>query len=311
MENNEITTVYGQNNELEAQMPKIVIDDSICGKCGNCVMVCPHGVLIQDGNENIPKTYNEFECISCGHCAAICPKGAINHEDYPTDRIKPINKTIYPSLEQVMCLLKSRRSIRAFKDKNVEEELIELIIDAAASAPSSSNNRNIEYVIVQDPVIINKIVAIISEFYGKIVYVLKNPDIIENLPSSAQERFFGIKPLLPTFERIINRIKAGNDILQRGKPALLVAHAPNHPFDWTLVNASVALQNVSLLCNSLELGSCQLGYVETIMDKDPQIPSLLEIPDDHGIYGVFAFGYPQYTFENWIEREMPKVTWKL
>lgn len=289
---------------------KIVIEDSLCRKCGTCVIACPHGVLIQKDKYSAPVTYLGDECISCGHCVAICATGAIKHYDYPDNRIKSIDKSLYPAIEQLMCLIKSRRSIRAFKDKKVEKELIELIIDGAKSAPSASNSQNIEYVIVQDQVILDKIVKMLAEFYGKLVYLLKNPAILDKLPETAKDRALEAKPLLSTFERIVGRIKSGNDILQRGTPTLLVSHAPNEPFDWPLVNASIALQNVSIVCSSLGLGSCQLGYIETIMDKDLQIQELLDIPNDHAVYGVLAFGYPKYTFDNWIEKKQPKITWK-
>ena len=289
---------------------KIVIEDLLCSKCGSCVMVCPRDVLVQKDKDAVPVTNLEEECISCGHCVAICPNGAIKHDDYSESRIKPIDRSVYPSSDQVRCLLKSRRSIRAFQDKRVEKDLVELLIDGAKSAPSSSNSQNIEYVIVQDQAILGKMVGILADFYGKLIYLLKNPEILDKLPESAKNKAFEAKPLLPTFERIVNRIKAGNDILQRGTPTILVTHAPNKPFDWPLVNASIALQNISLLCSSLELGSCQLGYIETIMDKDSQIQELLGIPENHAVYGVLAFGYRDYTFDNWIEKKQPKITWK-
>ena len=290
---------------------KIMTEDSLCSKCGTCAIACPHGVLVQKDKNAVPVTYWGSECISCGHCVAICPNGAIIHEDYMKNRIKLIDRSIYPSSDQVLCLLNSRRSIRAFQDKKVEKKLVELLISGAKSAPSSSNSQNIEYVVVQDPAILGKIVRILADFYGKLVYLLKNPEILDNLPEIAKNRPLDAKPLLSTFERIVNRIKAQNDILQCGTPTLLVAHAPNKPFDWPLVNASIALQNISLLCGSLGLGSCQLGYIETIMDKDPKIQELLDIPDSHAVYGVLALGYPDYTFDNWIEKKQPKITWKL
>ena len=112
---------------------------------------------------------------------AICATDAIKHENFLKTRIKPINKSVYPTIEQLMNLIQSRRSIRAFNEKKVEKDLLELIIDSAKSSPSTSNSQDIEYVIVQDQMTINKIVKILGEFYGKLVYLLKNPKCLDSI----------------------------------------------------------------------------------------------------------------------------------
>ena len=71
---------------------------------------------------------------------------------------------------------------------------------------------------------------------------------------NAKNKVIESKPLLPTFERVVNRIKSENDILQRGTPNLLIAHSLDKPFDWSLINASIALQNVSLVSSASGLG---------------------------------------------------------
>lgn len=306
MKEKSISADYSQKKTYTT---RITINDQLCMRCGCCVRVCPHDILVQMDENAFPETFCDDECISCAHCVAICTNGAITHKDH-YNNIKLIDKSVFPTIEQVMCLLKSKRSIRGFRDKKVEKHLIEIIIDGARSAASSSNSNNIEYVIVQDKPTLDGLVKIIAEFYGKLVYLLKNPEILDKLPESSKNRLIASKPLLPTFERISNRIKSGNDILQNGTPTLLIAHAADDPFDWPLVNASIALQNTSLVCSALMLGSCQLGYIESIADRNHHIHELLDIPYDHAIYGVIAFGYPKYTFDNLIEKEKPITTWK-
>ncbi|MGM0436928.1 MAG: nitroreductase family protein [Bacillota bacterium] len=46
--------------------------------------------------------------------------------------------------------LKSRRSVRSFKDKKVEKEKIIEMIDTARLAPSGKNIQPVEYIIIQD-----------------------------------------------------------------------------------------------------------------------------------------------------------------
>jgi len=51
----------------------------------------------------------------------------------------------------VLTAIKTRRSIRSFKRKSIEEEILRKILEAATYAPSSGNLQNWEFVIVRDP----------------------------------------------------------------------------------------------------------------------------------------------------------------
>ena len=54
-------------------------------------------------------------------------------------------------------LLKTRRSIRKYNDKEVEQEKIELILKAALLAPSSKGKRPWEFIVVKDKEILKKV----------------------------------------------------------------------------------------------------------------------------------------------------------
>ncbi|MEN6291235.1 MAG: nitroreductase family protein [Methanobacterium sp.] len=289
----------------------IKINGDLCSACGTCLKVCPYDILIQ-GADGKPQSQAEENCVSCGHCAAVCPEGALMHEDFLENRIKLINSVMCPNSDQTMHLLRSRRSIRAFESKPVEKELIELIIDGANTGPSPHNAHRVEYVVVQDIETRNNIIKTVAEFYGKSIFLMKNKDTLEKMPKGIQKRINAAKHQLNDMERQFNRIRINNDILQRGTPSLLILHAPetsNDPFE-PKIDATIALQNASLVCSSMGLGSCELGYIEIISSRSPEIKNLLDIPENHAIYGIMAIGYPAYTFKNWIEKSSAKVTWK-
>ena len=299
----------GDNSESEL-MAKIKVKGDLCNACGTCLKVCPYDVLIQDTNGR-PKNYGEENCVSCGHCAAVCPEGALIHTEFLENKIKPINPFLRPTADQTIHLLRSRRSIRAFESKPVEKELIKLIIDGANTGPSPHNAHRVEYLVVQDGETQNNIIKTVAQFYGKSIFLMKNKDALEEMPEDIQERINAARSQLKDMERQFNRIKINNDILQRGTPSLLILHAPetpNDPFE-PKIDVIIALQNASLVCSSLGLGSCELGYIEIIASKFPEIKNLLDVPENHAIYGMLAVGYPEYTFKNWIEKEKPEITW--
>jgi len=53
-------------------------------------------------------------------------------------------------MNQTINIIKSRRSIRKFKDKKVAEEHIQLLIDCAMSAPAAHDSAPFEFIVVDD-----------------------------------------------------------------------------------------------------------------------------------------------------------------
>jgi heterodisulfide reductase subunit A len=60
------------------------VDDTICGGCGTCVLLCPfRAVSIEDKRAKI----NEALCKGCGVCAAACPAGAIKTNHFTDEQV--------------------------------------------------------------------------------------------------------------------------------------------------------------------------------------------------------------------------------
>lgn len=88
-------------------------------------------------NEIARITIDAEKCNGCGHCMALCPKGAIKIEGRftsPDDLFPLPDKSGMASYDALLKLFQRRRSIREFKDKPVEQELIDKIIAAASTA---------------------------------------------------------------------------------------------------------------------------------------------------------------------------------
>ena len=47
-----------------------------CTGCGNCIEVCPHGVLAIENKKAVLADKNS--CMECGACTKNCPVSAIN-----------------------------------------------------------------------------------------------------------------------------------------------------------------------------------------------------------------------------------------
>ena len=69
-------------------------------------------------------------------------------------------------------VIKTRRSIRSFKDAPIPDEAVEQILDAARLAPSGGNRQRWEFVYVKDPQVLRIIKNCSPGFYGDAAAVI-------------------------------------------------------------------------------------------------------------------------------------------
>ena len=290
-------------------MVTIIRDNDKCQKCGICVLTCPLSIFTQENEDSIPEIADLGLCVSCGHCVSICPQNAIHHSEYPDDSIKQINVEKIPSREDLMELLRTRRSTRVFLDRPVERKLIEEIIGAALYAPSAHNLQTTEYIVIQDKGLLEKVANATDKFYEKLVSQLHNPLIRQIIRIMNRKQASGIiEILLPSFENLLVEVKNGRDPVLRDAPVLMLFHADERAV-LADINAQLALQNAALMAYAQGLGSFWTGYLVSACERDKYIRRLVNLPDKHKVYGGLAIGYPRFKFNKWPERRTPKITW--
>ena len=101
------------------------IDNTKCDKDGICAIECPAHIIKMTKEGPVPSAYAEEFCIQCGHCVAVCPKGAFNLQTLSPDQCMPIETKFKISTDQAEHFLRSRRSIRRYKEKEIPTELFE------------------------------------------------------------------------------------------------------------------------------------------------------------------------------------------
>lgn len=76
------TSVLKQTNALLAfnEKDSSISDESVCLRCGKCVLACPMNLLplninmsVEKGDFEAAKSYNVNDCIECGCCSYECP----------------------------------------------------------------------------------------------------------------------------------------------------------------------------------------------------------------------------------------------
>ena len=106
------------------------------GLCGLCVNGARETLYIE--NDRLHVDHPFVGCIGCGQCAAVCPQKCIvieGREISAKDIIDLPPREQRADYEQLQALLLGRRSIRDFKNQEVEAEVIQKILDAVSTAP--------------------------------------------------------------------------------------------------------------------------------------------------------------------------------
>lgn len=122
------------------------LDKDLCVSCGACVRDCLHGCLRM---EQYPVLADERQCLRCQHCLAVCPTGAISIFGRDPAASVPLEGR-FPDPAALDALMRGRRSVRRYRQENVDPELLREVLESAAHAPTGGNKRKLVVSVVDD-----------------------------------------------------------------------------------------------------------------------------------------------------------------
>lgn len=255
-------------------MLKFTINKQRCIHCGLCQKDCLARIItLIDGTPTIAAE-DEKKCLKCQHCLAVCPKAAISIFGIDPDDHRPLKGNL-PEPFQLETLICGRRAIRHYRDKNVDQALIQHLLSVASHAASGFNTRQVLFTVVADHQMMAKLRDKVIAGLDKLIQADLLLDDQLSLKKSVQ---------LWQQKKI--------DVLFRGAPHLLIASAPREcatPKE----DCIIALTTFELYAQCLGIGTLWDGFAyEAINDHLPEIKQTLRIPDNHIIGYMMAFGYP-------------------
>jgi len=274
-------------------MTLIRIDETRCKKDGFCVLDCPANILKQKDKKSVPEMIPQGDkvCMRCGHCVAVCPHDAFDHVDIPMGHSPRILKERVMDTAYATQFLRSRRSVRHYKDKPVERETIQTLIDAARYAPTGGNSQLVTWTVHTDR-------AKLKEMSDLTVAWMK-----EVLASEAG------KNMPPYFPKVVAAYDAGINSITRGAPCLVVASTPGF-YHNGMVDLSIALSYFELTATASGLGTCWLGLIVRALKVSEPLQSLIDLPENHTHFYAMVLGYPRFKYYRLPERNPASVVWK-
>lgn len=274
----------------------ILVRDESCIKCGKCAKVCPAGVLIQRQKGEMIHVENIDTCIACGHCVDVCSTASVVHSDFPPEKLHPIDYSLLPSPEQVMALIKTRRSNRAITSRPIPQEALDRIVEAARYAPTASNKRNVSFTVITDPEKLRQVSDFTINKFDSGARILMNPIVKVFLKPFLKDTY----DTLPAFYRFKQEHKAGNDPILRKATALLIIHTPESS-EFGSENANLAYQNASLMAHSLGVSQIYMGFVVRAIRKCGK-RTFSQITGVEGkVQAIMALGIPAFKYPRYIE----------
>ncbi|AGK99008.1 nitroreductase family protein [Clostridium pasteurianum] len=269
------------------------IDTEKCIGCGQCVKDCfPMDIEILDGKAKI----NNKNCIKCGHCIAVCPKDAVSMDEYSMEDVKDYDKESFSiAPDTLLNFIKFRRTVRQFKNKQVEEEKIAKIIEAGRFTETGSNMQDPSYIVVREGLEQLKDLTFESlKSMGE--YVLNN-----HTPETRLYRRYA-KMWLKMYEEYKENPK--NDKIFFNAPVVIVITASSQ------VNGALASSNMELMVNALGLGTFFSGFFVRAAQESKEIKDFLGVKRRKEIVTCMILGYPDVKYLRTVPRKEADVSWK-
>ncbi len=166
-------------------------------------------------------------------------------------------------MNETIALIKRRRSIRHYKQEQILGENLHAILESALSAPSAMNQQRWYFVVIQNKSLIQKIKGIARE------------NIL----------FSSITPL-------VERAKNPDFNPFHDAPTIVFVFADQNA-KFSLIDASLAAQNMLIAAESLNLGSCIIALSEFafMLEKGEQLKKELGVPEKYVHVCGITLGY--------------------
>ena len=159
-------------------------------------------------------------------------------------------------MSDVMGTILGRRSVRRYQEKDIPDEILNSILEAARWAPSWANTQPWEIVVVKDMAIKEKIQKTVSP---------RNPSSLAIINA-------------PILLVICGQLK---------KSGYYDNQYPTKFGDWFMYDLGLATQNLCLAAHDSGLGTVIVG----LFDHD-RVGEVIKLPADHEVLVLVPLGYP-------------------
>ena len=289
----------------------VSINSELCDGCGQCVKVCSDFGLSLISNKAVVSDNQIFGCVACGHCMMACHSGAIAVEGRtltPVQLFDLPDKNSVPTYDDLIALYKRRRSIRKFKEKPVEAEKIDRILEAAQTAPMGLPPSDVHVIVLENKKQVRAFAEEFSSYLKSIRWMASTWFIQMMRPFWGKATDEMMREFIkPVFDVYVDEMEKGDNWINYDAPLAIYFYGSPYsdPAD-PIIAATYAM----LAGESLGLGTCMLGAVHPFIQNGKKARLFRE---KWGIKqksreGLFViFGYADVHYKKGVKRTFADI----
>lgn len=250
----------------------ISIDKEKCIGCQKCINDCPsEKIKFVDGKAE----FMFHHCIQCGHCYAICPTNAVTMENFEKEaEQKPLSMAEFDS-DKLLLAMKSRRTIRKFKEKKISDEIIEKIIEAGRYCPTGTNAQDFSFTVIKND---------LAFFEKEAVKLFRSAQKVGGVLSS-----------------YIRNMTIDDNFFFKKAPLVIIVNGKSD------TSACLASSYMELMAESLGLGVLYSGFFIAAAKFGRKIAAALNTPKGHSPVTCLVIGYPDVEYQRIPPRNKAEV----
>lgn len=249
---------------------RVLLNSEKCIGCGLCASDCVASCIkIQNGKA----TAGQEGCIACGHCEAVCPQSAIVLTGFEEES-ESFNTQTRLDPQELLQAIRTRRSIRNFDNKEIDRDIVDMIIEAGRLAPTGSNSQNTCFIVLDKS---------------------KN-----ELEKSAVKLFQSLTGIAKPFSKFLSRVDIDDSFFFKKAPLVIVLTGNS-------VNASLAAENMAFMAEANGLGVLFSGFFTVCANSVPKIKKTLGMKRGEKAVTTLVIGYPKVKYYRTARREKARV----
>lgn len=296
-------------HSLYRESGTVEIDHSTCTACGGCARICPGEVLRMEEGRVTVHEESMFGCIACGHCMMVCPTGSIRVTGRgisPSDVVPLAAPEERADAKALAALMQARRSVRRFRPEEPAPEMLQRIVDMAASGPMGIPPWDVGCVVVRGRDRVQSLAREIVVGYEGVLKIFKPWLLTFMRPFMKRPAYDQVSGfVVPLAKAYVDGRREGKDHLFYDAPAVLLFH---HSPYCDASEAMIACTYAMLAAESLGLGTTMIGAAAPILMRNRGLCRRLGIPDANKPAIALIIGYPAVHFRKGVIRHFSSVS---